>query len=140
MSSTAMRRISPIRNLKDDFSFQDGVNCEVCHGPLDITKHTEADWRLNDPDNKRKMGMADLRNPATRAELCLSCHVGNAEAGRVVTHPMYAAGHPPLPSVDIARFVKNIPQHWRDMNQVPWWEVAPEKIKTPQRLRARQVL
>ena len=119
----------PDQELKTDFSYKDGVNCEVCHGPLDIEKHTEAEWRLLEPSEKRAKGMTDLRDPATRAELCLSCHVGNAGAGRVVTHPMYAAGHPPLPSVDVARFVKNIPQHWRDMNQVPWWKEAPERIQ-----------
>ena len=32
--------------------------------------------------------------------MCLSCHLGNAREGRVVTHEMYAAGHPPLPGFE----------------------------------------
>ncbi len=110
------------------FDFRDGINCEVCHGPSGLNTgwfgpHSETSWRLKSPAEKEEeFGMIDLRNPATKSEICLSCHIGNAELGRVVTHPMYAAGHPPLPSIDVARFIKNIPRHWRDLDEVPWWE------------------
>ncbi len=30
----------------------------------------------------------------------------------MVTHEMYAAGHPPLPSVEVATFANSIPRHW----------------------------
>jgi hypothetical protein len=125
----------PAQQLGPDFSNKDGVNCEVCHGPSGgpdggwLGPHQTSDWRLRTPAEKAKLGLRDLRNVEVQAELCLSCHIGNAELGRVISHPMYAAGHPPLPSVDVARFVKNIPQHWRDKDQIPWWQDAPEAIR-----------
>ena len=56
--------------------------------------------------------------PSNAHKLCLSCHVGNAAQGKVITHAMYAAGHPPLPAMDIATFALNQPQHWRDAADV----------------------
>ena len=71
-------------------------------------------WRLNERPRRRaaKFGMTDLRDPATRAEVCSSCHVGNAGEGKVVTHAMYAAGHPPLPGFEVATFLDAMPPHW----------------------------
>ena len=40
----------------------------------------------------------------TGAEVCLSCHVGNAQQGKVVTHEMFAAGHPPISGFEIETF------------------------------------
>lgn len=130
-----------IKDEKDPFSPKDGVNCEVCHGPSggirsadgNITnawygEHSKPAWRRNDPDAKRSFGMVDLRNPVIKAELCYSCHIGNAKEGRIVSHAMYAAGHPPLPSVNIADYARNEPMHWRTMDNVPFWkseEAAP---------------
>jgi len=48
-----------------------------------------------------------------RSKLCLSCHVGNTKEGKFVTHAMYAAGHPPLPSFEIATFSEEMPRHWQ---------------------------
>jgi len=121
----------PEQLLDPNFSFRDGVNCGVCHGPAGewMTPHATASWRQNTPEQKLALGMRDLRNPEVQSELCLSCHIGNAELGRVISHPMYAAGHPPLPSIDVARFIKNMPQHWRDKDEVPWWDDAPPEIR-----------
>lgn len=125
----------PSQQLGPDFSYKDGVNCEVCHGPSGgpsggwLGPHQTSNWRLKSPEQKAELGLWNLRNPVVQSELCLSCHVGNAKLGRVVSHPMYAAGHPPLPSIDVARFVKNIPQHWRDKDNIPWWDDAPEPIR-----------
>ncbi|QDV37190.1 hypothetical protein ElP_51230 [Tautonia plasticadhaerens] len=125
----------PTQQLGPDFSHTDGVNCEVCHGPSGGTDggwfgpHQTSDWRRRTPEEKAELGLWNLRDPEFQAQLYLSCHVGNAELGRVVSHPMYAAGHPPLPSIDVARFVKNLPQHWRDKDDVPWWRDAPEAIR-----------
>ncbi len=30
-----------------------------------------------------------------------------------MTHEMYAAGHPPLPSVELQTFCEEMPQHWQ---------------------------
>src|SRR5207248_2552162 len=32
-----------------------------------------------------------------------------------------AAGHPPLPPIEVALFSKNQPQHWRDAKDVPFF-------------------
>ena len=48
-----------------------------------------------------------MRNPARRAERCTSCHVGSESEGRFVTHEMYAAGHPPLPPVEVMAFSRD---------------------------------
>jgi hypothetical protein len=51
--------------------------------------------------------------------MCLSCHLGDASHGKLVTHEMYAAGHPPLPSFEIEAFSRMMPAHWRDLTGVP---------------------
>ena len=56
--------------------------------------------------------MVDVRVPEIQANQCLSCHIGDASQGKVVTHEMYAAGHPPLPSIEVATFANSIPRHW----------------------------
>jgi hypothetical protein len=96
---------------------ESGVTCESCHGPStewDL-KHSDFRWRLIDPQVKAQHGMTDLRNPVIRAETCFSCHIGNADQGRVVTHEMYAAGHPPLPSVELDAFIDQMPSHWNSI-------------------------
>jgi len=97
---------------------ESGVTCESCHGPStqwDL-KHSDPQWRLVDPAVKARNGMTDLRNPVVRAETCFSCHIGNAEQGKVVTHEMYAAGHPPLPSVELDAFIDQMPAHWNSLH------------------------
>src|SRR5207248_334113 len=44
----------------------------------------------------------------------------NVKEGKIVTHEMYAAGHPPLPGIEIATFGDALPRHW---------ETLTEKIK-----------
>jgi hypothetical protein len=105
------------------FTIEDGVSCDGCHGPSQdwIGAHAadKQNWRKKSAADKQKLGMRDLRNPAIKADLCLSCHVGNTNEGKVVTHPMYAAGHPPLPAFELATFCKNLPQHWFDIKKIP---------------------
>ncbi len=98
----------------EQFNPTDGVSCGGCHGPSEkwLEAHKNPAWRKKTPQEKAELGMTDLRNPHTRADLCMSCHVGNATQGKVVTHPMFAAGHPPLPPIEVASFSKNEPQHW----------------------------
>ena len=99
-----------------------GVNCTVCHG-LHQTwqfehfeepnqKGQSPPWRAKDPAYKFSTGMVDLRNPVVKANLCASCHVGNHAEGKVVTHEMYAAGHPPLPPFELASYMEGEPRHW----------------------------
>ncbi len=103
---------------------KDGVSCAGCHGASKgwFADHQDPAWRKKTATEKFEKGMRDLRDPATRATLCLSCHVGNVAEGKVATHAMFAAGHPPLPSVEIAGFSRNEPQHWRDAIDVPFFQ------------------
>ncbi len=124
----------PADRIDAAFSKTDGVNCELCHGPSGEPggwsgPHAQATWRDRTPQEKAEFNFVDLRVPETKVRLCMSCHVGDASMGRIVTHPMYAAGHPPLPSIDVASFVKNEPQHWRDQDNVPYWEDAPQDVR-----------
>lgn len=102
------------------FNLADGVSCVVCHGPYNgwIGEHslaiTRPAFRILDRKTKeQKYGMTDLWDPQKRAKLCASCHIGNVDEGKVVTHDMYAAGHPPLPGFEIASFSNQMPRHWQ---------------------------
>ncbi len=57
--------------------------------------------------------MRDLTPARQQAQLCLECHVGNIEKGMFVTHDMYAAGHPPLPAVELRTLIEEMPRHWQ---------------------------
>jgi hypothetical protein len=100
---------------------QDGVSCGGCHGPSSYWngEHVKPEWRQKTPQQKYLAGMRDLRDPAERGRLCMSCHIGDAAAGRVASHAMFAAGHPPLPPIELATFSRNEPKHWRDAKDVP---------------------
>ncbi len=115
---------------------QDGVSCDGCHGPSKewMGQHDKEEWRYKTPEQKYLLGMRDLRDPVVRARLCMSCHVGDAAAGRVVTHAMFAAGHPPLPPIEIATFSRNEPKHWRDAKDVPAFK-HPDAFKPPIQLK-----
>jgi hypothetical protein len=100
-------------------SFESGVTCESCHGPSQRWDqlHSEPSWRQTPITEKKDMDMIDVRDPVRRAELCFSCHIGNSDEGKVVTHEMYAAGHPPLPSIEIETFVAAMPAHSRKLEE-----------------------
>jgi hypothetical protein len=115
----------PLKDKKLDGGFataETGVNCTACHGlgrnwqfdhyEEPLQKGQPLPWRTKDPQYKFNRGMHDLRNPAIKARLCASCHVGCAEEGKIVTHEMYAAGHPPLPPFELASFMESEPLHW----------------------------
>jgi hypothetical protein len=115
------------------FTPKDGVSCDGCHGPASkwLGPHfaLKEQWRKKTPAEKHAEGMRDLRNPAERARLCSSCHVGSAEEGRVVTHAMYAAGHPLLTSFEVATFSRAMPQHWYDKRDVPLFKEKRDQFK-----------
>jgi hypothetical protein len=104
-----------------------GVSCLACHGAYRdwVTNHqfpADKKWRQNTRKEKEtRFGMTDLWNPVTRATKCASCHIGNADEQKVVTHAMYAAGHPPLPGLETATYSDAQPRHWeylREKNRV----------------------
>ena len=104
----------------DLFRASDGVSCESCHGPSEswIAPHTQHDWRGRAAADKEMLGMVDLRNPARQTALCVSCHVGERD-GKVLTHAMFAAGHPPVPTIDVATSGDYLPRHWRLLREKP---------------------
>lgn len=113
------------KQTKDETYFvaQYGVSCEVCHGwrladestqkQADwYNPHSVATWRTVSPQVKKEKGQFDLRDPEVRATKCVSCHVGNMEEGKFLTHAMYAAGHPPLLPYEQYTFGRDQPAHW----------------------------
>jgi hypothetical protein len=104
---------------------EEGVSCFVCHGPekgwLDMhgsnNPNKRVQWRKKSRAEKHDTyGMTDLWDPAKRTRLCASCHIGNAAEGKVLTHEMYAAGHPPLPGFDMSNF-SNAMRHWEYLSE-----------------------
>jgi hypothetical protein len=63
--------------------------------------------------------MTELRDPVTRADKCLSCHLGNPREGKVVTHEMYAAGHPPVSGFEVENYLQAMPAHWVPEDRQP---------------------
>ena len=96
-----------------------GVSCESCHGPSSLydLPHTAVAWRKKSVAEKAELGMIDVRGPARRAQQCLACHLGNVAEGKLLTHAMYAAGHPPLPGFEPVTFAQAMPPHWRSPRQ-----------------------
>lgn len=96
-----------------------GVSCEGCHGGGSkwVSTHNQPIWRTRSPKEKADCGMVDVRNPVQRAMMCYSCHIGDKSQGRVVTHAMYAAGHPPLPGIEIESYSSRMPRHWRSLRE-----------------------
>jgi hypothetical protein len=155
LSCHAMNIRGPDGKAQEGLDMHDGVSCGGCHGPsskwnaehykYENKKYT---WRDKSAAEKETWGMADLRDPVRRAQLCVSCHIGNVSEGKVVTHAMYAAGHPPLPAMEIANFSRNLPQHWRDPEFVPYFKMnaANQKVienyhlESPQFQRSRTAL
>jgi hypothetical protein len=86
------------------------VSCESCHGPASnwLGPHTTRGWTH---ERSIAAGMRDLRDPARRAENCLSCHLGTAD--KAVDHEMIAAGHPDL-YFELASFTAAMPRHWNE--------------------------
>lgn len=102
------------------FNKAEGVTCVVCHGAHAewVDEHASVTrlekFRVLPREIKEKdYGMTDLWHADKRARVCASCHIGNTGERKVVTHAMYAAGHPPLPGFEIATFSEEMPRHWQ---------------------------
>ncbi|WP_068261039.1 hypothetical protein [Rubripirellula obstinata] len=104
-------------------SAQLGIDCMRCHQSGEqtdwVANHTKPKtWRLKKPSEKQADGMRDLVNTSRQASLCADCHIGNRGKGMFVNHEMYAAGHPPLPSIEMHEFSQQMPQHWQSPKQL----------------------
>lgn len=113
------------RSFTRERAIQEGVTCVVCHGTFKewIDLHGGIDretWRTYSRKKKEdEFGMTDLWDPVRRAKLCASCHIGDPGSNRIITHAMYAAGHPPLPPFELATFCDRMPRHWQDLREKP---------------------
>ena len=133
------------KNWKADaFLTTDGVGCEMCHGlgSKYLDKHQKSDfgksetvpgavkvvpWREWPAEVKKDWGLVNLRDGAEATARCASCHIGNLDDGRFVTHDMYAAGHPPLPPLDLIAYTREQPRHWGLPSEMPYLKNLAEK-------------
>jgi Cytochrome c554 and c-prime len=112
--SASVQELSNRINQASTFNVNEGVSCENCHGPYSgwSDEHLEPSFRTLPAAKWADMGFTEMRTAEGKAKKCLSCHIGNVAEGKVVTHEMYAAGHPPLPSIEVATFANAMPRHW----------------------------
>lgn len=99
---------------------RESIGCEACHGQGKdyLVDHMGLSWLRNDPNEKLGKGFYDLENSALAARVCLSCHFGNPEESKWVTHEMYASGHPPLPPLDLGKFLDETSnKHWMTLGE-----------------------
>jgi hypothetical protein len=99
---------------------RESIGCEACHGQGKdyLVDHMDPSWLRIEPSEKIGKGFYDLENSALAARVCLSCHFGNPEESKWVTHEMYAAGHPPLPPLDLGKFLDETSnKHWMTLDE-----------------------
>lgn len=91
------------------FQLSDGIGCETCHGGAEhyLSIHTTPGLPRED---MYAAGLVPLDTPEARAEVCFSCHVGNAE--KSATHRIMGAGHPRL-VFELDTFGVMQPAHYR---------------------------
>jgi hypothetical protein len=98
----------PAQRRGEQFQLTDGVGCEACHGGAGEWIRSHAEAGVSHADNLAK-GLFPTPDPAQRARLCLSCHMGTEE--KFAGHDMMAAGHPRL-TFELAAFTANQPAHF----------------------------
>ena len=91
------------------FRVDDGVSCEGCHGPAQrwLPAHVE---RGATHSRNIEHGLFPTDDAVQRAQLCLSCHLGNRD--RLVTHRLMGAGHPRM-SFELDTFTVVEPAHFK---------------------------
>jgi len=119
----------PLEQRGDEFILIDGVGCETCHGGAEnyIQSHTNATHQEN-----LDAGLRETENPTIRAELCVSCHLGD-HLDRKITHTIMGAGHPRL-SFELNTFSSIQPAHYQvdadyidrkgDHNELQIWAIG----------------
>ena len=91
------------------FQIADGVGCEACHGGAQRWLGTHIAGTSTTTD-LYKLGLFSTSDPVMRAQLCLSCHLG--DESRFASHRLMGAGHPRL-SFELNMFSKIQPAHYR---------------------------
>jgi hypothetical protein len=106
--------VSPDRR-GENLHASEGVTCEACHGGASKWLATHRQRGATHAQNVGN-GMYPTDDVEKRAELCLSCHVGDER--RFVTHAMMAGGHPRL-SFELATYTLTQPAHFRVDQNAP---------------------
>ncbi len=98
---------------RESFVRDFGIGCESCHGTAQewLGVHYASDWKSRSDEDKRKLGFQPMKQLADRAQLCVTCHVGDAD--KQVNHDLIAAGHPRL-NFEFGAFQAIMPKHWRE--------------------------
>lgn len=107
------------------FQISDGVGCEACHGGAQryLGPHLAADATHA---KNVEHGMYPTSDPAARAALCLSCHLGTRD--RLATHRIMGAGHPRL-SFELDTFSDIQPPHHRVDDDYHARKGAPDGVR-----------
>lgn len=100
----------PAAQRGPDFQLSDGIGCEACHGGAQHWLASHTSGKASHSDNI-KAGLYPADAPAARAQLCLSCHFGNAD--KFVSHRLMGAGHPRL-TFELDTFTALQPAHFRN--------------------------
>jgi hypothetical protein len=89
------------------WSVQNGVSCEICHGPAEKWLKPHATPKESNWGHKQSVenGMADLREPYDWAMKCASCHLQ-------IDHDMIKAGHPRL-HFELVDYNARTGAHWK---------------------------
>ncbi len=105
------RHVSRIVDGVRQFRLEDGVSCEVCHGPAQnwLAEHFRPGWGTLSAEARRAQGMIDTAGLEGRLHLCIDCHVG--APGTEVNHDLIAAGHPRL-NFEFSSFHFLWHKHW----------------------------
>ena len=96
------------------FQVDDGIGCEACHGGSVnwLTQH----YDVGASHTKNvSLGLTPLEDAGSRADVCLSCHLGSADNNQFVTHRMMAAGHPRI-SFELDLFTSLQSHHDEDVD------------------------
>lgn len=98
----------PVEKRGPKFQIRDGVGCEACHGGAEdwIESHA-ADGATH--QSNLNAGMYPTEVAESRAQVCLSCHMGSAE--KFAGHDIMGAGHPRL-GFELEAFQTNQPAHF----------------------------
>lgn len=132
--------------IQQQFSQEEGVSCIACHGGYQewVTSHqvpNNPKWRkLTRREKQTDYGMVDLWDPVVRTRKCASCHIGNIKEEKYLTHEMYAAGHPPLPGLEVDSFCEQEPRHWQLAREKPPKVREDLRIKDAEFERTRLVV
>ena len=100
--------VVPDAERGERYHLSDGVGCEACHGASErwLSSHARG---FKSHKDRLAAGLYPTWEPKARAELCLSCHQGDAR--RPMTHAIMGAGHPPL-LFELDTFVALQPAHF----------------------------